>query len=491
MHPTPPSFFERLNAWLRQSVTIKLLSLAILMLLLLIPASMVENLIAERAQTRDQATAEVSAKWGGPQQLTGPVLVLPYRRLERDDKNRLLETTAYACFLPDTLAVTGTLAPEKRRRGIYDVVVYRSQLQVSGSFNTASLADWNLPAADIRWNEAFVAVGLSDMKGIRTGLSLRWNGAAYPFEPGVASPDALPAASAPQFGTLADETRQLERYASAAVSIDVTPAGGAATEAMSARVPLPDAAALQARHRFSFALDLNGSSALFFAPLGRETRVHLSAPWPDPSFAGAFLPRARTVSAQGFTADWQVLHLNRSYPQRWRTADYRPQIDGSTFGTRLIVPVDEYQKNMRAAKYALLPITLTFLIFFFVEVLNRRRIHPFQYILVGLALIIFYTLLLAFSEHMAFNVAYLLAGAAIIGLVTAYAASIFRRRQLTLVTAGVLVLVYGFVFVVLQLQDYALLIGSLGLLGVLATVMLLSRRIDWYAPPAPADDSAT
>jgi inner membrane protein len=145
---------------------------------------------------------------------------------------------------------------------------------------------------------------------------------------------------------------------------------------------------------------------------------------------------------------------------------------------------------MRAAKYALLPISLTFLIFFFVEVLNRQRIHPFQYILVGLGLVIFYVLLLALSEHMSFNAAYALAGLAIIGLVTAYAASIFWQRRLTLITAGVLVLVYGFVFVVLQLQDYALLIGSLGLLLVLATVMYLSRRINWYEnPDTPAENS--
>ncbi|GAA4375748.1 cell envelope integrity protein CreD [Hymenobacter koreensis] len=483
MTPNPPSsFFERLNTWLRQSITIKMVSIGILILLLLIPVSMVENLIQERAQTRDEATAEVSAKWGGAQQVTGPVLVVPYRRMERDEKNRLLETTAYACFLPDTLNVNGTLAPEKRRRGIYDVVVYSSKLQVRGSFNTASLADWDLSPADIRWQEAFVAVGLSDMKGIRSGLNLQWDGAAFPFEPGVVSPEALPVSSAPNATSAADGLPPSEgRRGYYPVETTAAAAGGA-TEAMSARVPLADAAALQARHRFAFTLDLNGSSALFFAPLGRETRVHLSAPWPDPSFAGAFLPRTRSVSAAGFSADWKVLHLNRNYPQRWRSPDMRPQIDGSAFGTRLIVPVDEYQKNMRAAKYALLTITLTFLIFFFVEVLNRRRIHPFQYILVGLALIIFYTLLLAFSEHMAFNVAYLLAGTTIIGLVTAYAASIFRNRLLTLVTAGVLIVVYGFVFVVLQLQDYALLIGSLGLLGVLATVMYLSRRIRWYAP---------
>ncbi|WP_303310474.1 cell envelope integrity protein CreD [Hymenobacter sp. BT730] len=483
-----PSTFERFNTWVRNSVTIKLLSIGILILLLLIPASMVENLVQERANTRDLATAEVSAKWGGPQQFTGPVLVVPYRRLERDDKNRLLESTAYACFLPDTLSIKGSLAPERRRRGIYDVVVYSSQLQVQGTFQTASLAEWNINPTDIRWPEAFVAVGLSDMKGIRNGIALHWDGQPIAFEPGVASPDVMPVSTAPRVSSLTAEVQHAERY-SVPVEGDIS-GTGPATEAMSAPVSLPDAAALARKHTFSFSLALNGSSALFFAPLGRETRVELKAPWPDPSFAGAFLPRKHSVTPQGFQASWRVLHLNRSYPQRWRTADFRPDVDNSAFGARLIVPVDEYQKNMRAAKYALLPISLTFLIFFFVEVLNRKRIHPFQYILVGLGLVIFYVLLLALSEHMSFNAAYALAGLAIIGLVTAYAASIFRQRRLTLITAGVLTLVYGFVFVVLQLQDYALLIGSLGLLLVLATVMYLSRRINWYdTPETPAENS--
>ncbi len=184
-----------------------------------------------------------------------------------------------------------------------------------------------------------------------------------------------------------------------------------------------------------------------------------------------------------------MLHLNRNFAQHWRSDGDRPQVDESTFGVRLLVPVNEYQKTMRAAKYALLPLTLTFLIFFFVEILNRRRFHPFQYILVGLALVIFYVLLLALSEQMPFNAAYGLSALVIVGLVTAYAAASFRHRRLTLVTAGVLTLVYSFLFVVLQLQDYALLVGSLGLVVVLGAVMFLSRNVDWYNPvTGPATD---
>lgn len=487
MSTAPASFIDRLNAWLRNSVTVKLLSIGFLLLLLLIPSTMVQSLITERAENRDEATREISGKWGGPQLVLGPVLAIPYTATGKDEQGRPQQTTEYLCFLPDSLTTTGQLQPERRHRGIYEAVVYRSQLRVRGVFQTASLADLDLNPADIHWSEAFVALGISDLKGIRNSLRLTWDGQPRGFEPGVPSAQLLPFGSAPsvssQESTVRREQQRYSKYqADDAVSADGEEGG---SEGLSAPVPVPNAAALAARHTFSFDLDLNGSTGLLLAPLGRQTTAHLSAPWPDPSFIGAFLPAQRQVTSQQFAADWRVLHLNRNYPQRWRTAAFRPSVNGSTFGVRLLVPVNEYQKTMRAAKYALLPLTLTFLIFFFVEVLNRRRIHPFQYILVGLALVIFYVLLLALSEHMPFNAAYALAGAAIVGLVTAYAAAVFRQRRLVLITAAVLLLIYGFVFVVIQLQDYALLIGSLGLLLVLGIVMFLSRRIRWYDEAAP------
>ena len=487
MSPTP-TFYDRLNAWLRGSVTLKLFSIGVLLLLLLIPSSMVEGLIRERAGSRDAATAEISSHWGGPQLVTGPVLVLPYNARETDERGVVRAVTRYLSILPDTLVTTGTLAPERRHRGIYEAVVYRSRLRVRGVFEPHRLADLGVAPADVRWPEAFVALGISDMTGIRNGLTLRWDGQRRGFEPGVADASVLPTGSAPSVSTEADGvSRPAGGYSTDYEGEEMMMYSGGgqrgrAGSGLSAAVPLPDAAALARRHPFAFDLDLNGSTGLLLAPLGRQTSAHLSAPWPDPSFIGAFLPTRHRVAGGTFAADWQVLHLNRAYPQSWRDPREQPTVDGSTFGVRLLVPVNEYQKTTRAAKYALLPLTLTFLIFFFVEVLNRRRIHPFQYILVGLALVVFYVLLLALSEQMAFNAAYGLASAVIIGMVTAYAAASFGQRRLALVTAGVLTLVYGFLFVVLQLQDYALLVGSLGLVFVLGVVMFLSRHIDWYNP---------
>ena len=477
--PTPP-LLARTASWARNSVTLKLLSIAFLLGLLLIPTSMVESLISERASNRDQATEAISAQWGGAQLVLGPVLVLPYTALETNN-GHTTEVTRYLSLLPDTLSSTGTLAPERRHRGIYEAVVYRAKLRVQGTFQAPPLADLGVSAGAIRWPEAFVALGISDLKGIRSGLVLRWDGQTRPFEPGLASGEVLPFGSAPTASTQVNDVQLARASYSRTIEADDDRPGDAAN-GLSALVPLASEAALTQRHRFAFDLDLNGSTGLLQAPLGRQTTLHLSAPWADPSFIGAFLPTQRTLTGQQFVADWKVFHLNRNYPQHWRSTEARPDVDASTFGVRLLVPVNEYLKTMRAAKYALLPLALTFLVFFFVEILNRLRIHPFQYLLVGLALVIFYVLLLALAEQMPFNAAYGLAGLTIVGLVTAYAAASLRQRQATLATAGVLAVVYGFVFVVLQLQDYALLVGSLGLVVVLAVVMFLSRNINWYSP---------
>ena len=436
-----PSFFERMNRWIRNSVTIKLVSMGILMLLLLIPAFMIQSLIRERDYTRDVAISEVSDKWGHAQTVAGPVLIIPYKVFAVTEDDRVVETTQHAYFLPEALDVDGTITPQTRYRGIYEVVVYTTALTYSGHFPMPDFSDWDVAPEHILWEDASVAVGISDMRGINEAVALRWQEASLDFNPGV-------------------ETR------------DVIEAG------ISVRVPVGPQPPASGRYTFRFDVDLNGSQALHFVPLGKETAVHLVSEWATPSFDGAFLPDERTVGEEGFTAAWRVLHLNRNYPQQWRGG--AASIGESAFGLSLLLPVDQYQKSMRAAKYAILVIALTFLAFFLAEVRNRKRAHPFQYILIGLALCLFYTLLLSLSEHVSFNAAYILAGVATIGTVTAYTLSIFKTRFLSLLTGAVLLVIYGFVFVILQLQDYALLVGSTGLFVALALTMYLSRNVNWY-----------
>ena len=433
------SLFERLNNSIRNSVTVKLVSMGLLILLLLIPAFMIQSLIQERELMRQQAIDEVSGKWGRAQTVAGPILMVPYDDYRTSDDNRLIRTTRYAYFLPETLEIEGGVQPETRYRGIYEVVVYNAALAFSGRFPQPDFSAFDIEPERVRWDEAAVVVGITDLRGINEAVELAWADVRRDFDPGT-------------------ETRDVVE------------------EGISVRVPLASQGA--EGYTFAFDLDLNGSEAVNFVPLGKETSVRLESAWSHPSFDGAFLPDERAVDS-GFTARWRVLHLNRNYPQQWRGSG--TDVYPSAFGVELLLPVDQYRKSMRAAKYAVLIIALTFLVFFFAEIRNRRRVHPFQYILVGLALCLFYALLLSLSEQIGFNAAYALAALATLGLVSLYTRSIFETPRLTLVAGLVLLVLYGFVFVLLQLQDYALLVGSIGLFVALALTMYLSRNIDWYA----------
>ncbi len=461
MSESNQSLFERLNQWISNSATIKLLSIGILILLLLIPASMISSLIQEREFTREAAIDEVSNKWSREQIICGPVLTVPYKKYREDSEGKLKEITEYAHFLPNSLDVSGEVMPEKRYRGIYEVVVYNTQLAYQGQFARPDFSDWDIAEEDILWKDAFVSVGISDMRGIKENIALQWNENTRSFDPGMQTFLMF---------TGADQSpRDSFERTNSAFPNKIANAG------VSTRVPLTGQ---EENIAYDFSLDLNGSKYLNFVPLGKETTVQLASPWQNPSFDGAFLPDERSVAEEGFNAHWKVLHLNRNYPQQWQGAAY--SVNDSVFGVNLLLPVDEYQKSMRSAKYAVMIIALTFLLFFFVEVLNKKRIHPFQYILVGLAICIFYTLLLSLSEHTSFNFAYAIASVVIIGMITVYAQSIFKNQLLTRILGFMLVVIYGFIFVILQLQDFALLMGSIGLLIVLGIVMYLSRKVDWY-----------
>jgi inner membrane protein len=300
-------------------------------------------------------------------------------------------------------------------------------------------------------DKAFLTMGLSDLKGIEKQLNIQLNNQSYQFRPGVISTDVCSAGV----------------HTPIALGLDTT------------------------KMKFNTQISLKGSQYLHVVPIGENTDVSLSSSWPSPSFEGNFLPDQRKVSEKGFEANWNVLHLNRNYPQQWSGDSYR--ISDSEFGVNLLLPVDGYAKTLRTTKYALLFIALTFLIFFFVEMLKKVRIHPIQYLLVGLALVIFFTLLLSISEFQNFNFSYLISTVLTLGLVTFYVHTIFKNKSLTALQAGILFTLYAFIFVIMQLEDYALLIGSLGVFIILALVMYFSRKIDWYlvSEKKEGDDSNT
>ena len=403
---------------------------------------MITGLIDERVWTRDSAIEEVSSKWGLGQTVSGPVLTIPYYFYYKDENDKIVRSTEYAHFLPNGLNINGEVFPQQRHRGIYDIVVYNTRLHIEGYFPLPDFSEWDVAEHDILWDDAELEMGIPDMRGIQKGIDLEWDGQQYAFNPGINNNEVL-------------------------------------ASGVSVRVPVYSVDSSKSNISFSCDIDLNGSGELYFTPLGKETNIELVSKWTEPGFDGAFLPDTHRVDQNGFYARWNVLHLNRNYPQKWRGGDQH--IDDSAFGVRLLLPVDQYLKSTRSAKYAILIISLTFLIFFFIEVLNAKRIHPIQYILVGLALCIFYALLLALSEHITFNTSYLIAGVAVIGLITLYTRAIFKSTRISLFLCGILILLYGFVFTVLQLQDYALLMGSIGLFIILAVVMWLSRKIDWYS----------
>jgi inner membrane protein len=249
---------------------------------------------------------------------------------------------------------------------------------------------------------------------------------------------------------------------------------------ISARVPVyPN----RDKYSFQMKLSLNGSGQISFLPLGKETTVQLTSTWKNPSFTGLFLPDERIVNDNGFSAKWKILHLNRNYPQQW-TGKNEKALE-SAFGAKFFCPVDEYQKSMRSAKYAVLFILLTFVAFFLTEVTNRTRVHPVQYLLIGFAICLFYLLLLSIAEHTSFAVAYLISATASLLLVTGYSRVILASSPMALMVGSLMSSLYGFLYVTMQLEDYALLFGSIGMFVVLGVVMFLTRKIDWYGMSSP------
>ncbi|MDA3905136.1 MAG: cell envelope integrity protein CreD [Bacteroidales bacterium] len=429
---------------LKYNLLFKTSLIVVIALLLLIPSFMIEELIYERENTQREAVLEVSSIWSNEQTITGPILSVPFNRYieqysTKDSVEKIVQIRDHIHFLPDILNVEGAVMPEKRYRGIYEVVVYNSNIHFSGSFYSIDFKSFDIPINDLLLDKAFVTIGINDLRGIEKQIELNWNDESISFTPGTVTNDIVSSGI------------------NAEVKIDMNK---------------------QTSYVFSFDLDLKGSQLLHFIPVGKVTDINLKSEWNNPSFNGAFLPDSRVIDENGFTAHWNILHLNRNFPQSWIGSSQ--SVSNSAFGVDLLLPVDNYQKSTRTIKYAILFIVLTFMVFFFVEILNKKFIHPIQYILVGLALIIFFSLLLAISEHMKFNYAFIISAVSTLLLVTAYVKSILKSNTLSILISAILAILYSFIFVIIQLQDYALLIGSIGLFIILGLVMYFSRKIDWY-----------
>lgn len=441
--------------WNKNKIIFKSFLIGILILVLLIPTAFIRELVRERKDRQEEAIAEIRQRWAGSQTLTGPIIGIPYIESATDNGNQR-ELKRWAYLLPGKLSIHANLVPETRYRGIYQAIVYTTELKINGSFDSLAISELNIPREKLLWNEAAIFIDINDVQGLKEDMVLHLTAPAARIQTASAN-QTTPQSS----------------------NIELIPAQFSSDQFRNALSgPLPSWLATNTGSiDFSASISLKGTTNLLFVPVGRETKVEASSAWSNPSFIGSALPDIRTVKDSGFLANWKVLALNRKYPQQWKQGNY--DLQSSAFGVSLIVPVDAYQQTTRSVKYAILIIILTFTAFFLIEWIYGRSIHSLQYLLVGFALCIFYTLLLSLSEYIGFNPAYGLAAAATIGLIGWYVGSMLRSSKMSLFIIFLLVVQYGFVFTLIQLQDYALLMGSIGLFITLGVVMYFSRKIKW------------
>lgn len=427
----------------RHSKSLKVVTIAILVLLLLIPMGMIESLIRERQYTQKEAYEDVSQKWSKAQTITGPFLNIRYTTLKlKENTDEYITETSNLLILPDELNINGDLETSTRNRGIYDVNVYQSGLNIQGVFSYEELKKLNLDTRNIHFKEATLCFEISDLRGISEQIKITWKDSTYTFEPG-------------------------------------TNGNGFYNIGVNTIIDASDI--LESKVNFEMNLKLKGSQSIFFTPLGKTTKVDLKANWHTPSFTGSYLPENHNIGNENFDAHWQVLNLNRNYPQVFfMNNSSRTNIKESAFGVVLKVPVEQYQQSMRTAKYAILIILLTFTVVFFTEIMDKKRIHALQYLLIGLALCLFYSLLLSISEQMNFTLAYIISSLLTISLISLYIRGIMKRKRPALIMAGLLSILYLYIFILIQLETLALLAGSLGLFIILAVLMYFSKKINWY-----------
>ncbi len=434
------SVIEKFQEWTGKSVSLKLLTIGFIILILLIPQSFISDLINERQLRQIEVEKEVTEKWSRQQTLIGPYISLPFysvKEMTEDKEVKYVKEHKTAYFFPETLEIDGVIDGKSLHRGIFDVVVYNSNLSLKGKFSKANLASLGIDPTTVSWDKLKMHISLSDMRGIGENTKIMVDGKEKIAEP------------------LHDERNNLSGLVVDLNFDDEMPS-----------------------INFACNLVLKGSKGMFFSPIGKTTKVNLKGDWSSPSFQGDFIPENREVTDQGFEGQWKVLHFNRPFGQEF--VNFLPALEKSSFGLTLNMPVDQYQKSTRTAKYALLIIVLSFLSMFLMEIIGKNKIHPLQYTLVGLALILYYTILIALSEHIGFSLAYLISSAATILLLVLYSFTLFTKKINIIIFAAILCVFYLFIYIITKEQDYALLIGSFGLFIALASTMFASRKINWY-----------
>lgn len=418
-----------------ESMTVKLLLLGTMALVFLIPLQLIKMVIRERENYSSGVKMEISEQWGKTQTITGPVLNIPVYRTPTDEKRQEKPDIRIWHILPDNLDVSGDIHPEIRKKSIYKTVIYSSSIDLDGYF---SIPEQTMDNYNILWDESYISIGISDNHGLINQVLLNFNGSTIDAEPGLFDQDVYN--SGLSFPVKIHENT----------------------------LEMP----------FSLELKLRGSGGIYFTPVAKTTKVVLESDWPSPSFSGRYLPTSRDISESGFTSSWETTHLNRNFPQEW--IGHIQDISDEAFGVNLITGVDHYQKSERSAKYGLLFIAFTFLALVFIELSSEKRIHIFSYFLVSLALVLFFSLLNALSEHLGFNLAYLLASVSIVIMISGFSASLLKDRKRSIRMALMLTILYAFLFFLLSLNEYAYLVGNIGLFIGLAAIMWFTAKTDIF-----------
>jgi inner membrane protein len=431
---------QKKSAGFLSSGVFKILVLIILILILLIPITMIRSLVYERSHRAEWAEGSIMEAWGSQFTIYGPVIRIPVVEM---DYNRTTNKTLW--IAPRDIDIQANFSAERKRRGIFSVALFSGNVSLKGSFTFDRAKDELKQNETLYPQQAEIIIGLSSQKGIRRVIKADWNGSELFFKPGGRN-------------FMYDNT----------VSSGVNATSPFNTESI---------------NTFDIQFAVQGGKSMSTIPIAEVTRTRIISDWPSPSFQGGFLPTSYTLSETGFDAEWEISYLSRSIPLFWITSERgesnRINLNDEFFGVNFFKPLDHYALNERAVKYAILFIIIPFLTLFFLEIFSKKTIHPAQYLLSGLANIIFYLLLLSISEHIPFSFAYIISAAAITCMMSLYALSLLETRTRSAYMGIVMALLYLIMYLTLNAEDWALLIGSITAFLICAAVMFLTRKLDW------------
>ncbi len=429
----------------RRSATVKVASIGLLILVLLIPVSMVKSVVYDRINVASEAVADIRQSWGGSQTIAGPLLRVPFSSETTNAHGEIYTIERYALLVADDLEGTAEVNVEMRYRGIHEVPVYQTDLDLKVRFDLTRFEMLGLDPDSFLWPKAELLVGMTDLAAMNETPSAKIANDQAEFAGTSHQVSGLPQVLTTNIGPF------LQRLA--------------------------DSKSLSANIRLSF----NGTDSLQFVPLAERSEVSTAANWSSPSFSGRRLPTEREVTQSGFDATWKSTSIGRNLPPTWIEGTATPAMNSNgIFGVRFMMPIGLYQQMDRALKYAVMFIGLTFISYFLMETVAKVRLHPLQYLLVGLANSLFYLLLLSLAEHIGFGLAYIASSSASAALIIGYSATVLATKLRALVMVAVLSGLYGFLYLTLMAESFALLAGSIGLWVILGAVMYLTRKIDWY-----------